>query len=135
MYPLVHIALSLIFTLILKLFSIFTLNQLVIIFLSSFLVDIDHWFVYVSKTGKLGVIGSYKWFISLEKLKKKPKFLFVFHTIEFFLILILLGTKYQIFQFILMGALFHMFLDIADSIVKKEYWKYLSIIYWILKKH
>jgi hypothetical protein len=106
---------------------------LLIIFSAAVLIDVDHWFIYVFKKKDFSIINSFKWFVSLEKSKKKPKFLFVFHTIESFLLLILLSTKYLLFQLILIGAIFHMFLDIADSIVNKGYRKDISITISIFK--
>lgn len=133
MLPLAHLFLGLIFVIILKFLASLTIAQLTIIFASLFLIDIDHWFVYLFKKRDFNPVNAYRWFLSFQKLKKKPKFLCIFHTIEFFILMILLSLKYQIFQFILIGALFHLCLDITDSIIRKEYKKEVSLIYSIIK--
>jgi hypothetical protein len=133
MYPLIHILSSLIFILALKLLDSLTITQLIVIFLSAILIDVDHWFVYIAKKKDFSIVRSYKWFIALDKLKKNPHFLCIFHTIEFFAFIALLSLKYQIFQFIFIGMAFHMALDIITGIITGQ-GRPSSILYAILKR-
>ena len=132
MLPQTHIILSFIFVIILKFLSSFTPIQLLIIFLAAVFIDVDHWFIYVIKKKSLSIPGSYKWFLSFEKLKKKPKFVCIFHTIECFIILILL-SKILFFQLILIGFAFHNLLDIIDAVRVWRYDREISLIYGIFK--
>ena len=133
MYPLIHLLASLIFILALNFLASFTAAQLIIIFLSAILIDVDHWFIYVLKKKDFSTIRAYKWFIALDKIKKKPHFLCIFHTVEFFSLIALLSLKYQIFQFILIGMAFHLVLDIIDGIITRQE-RPSSILYAILKR-
>jgi len=133
MYPLIHILASLIFIFALKFLASFTAAQLIVIFLSAILIDVDHWFIYVLKKKDFSVVRSYKWFLALDKLKKKPHFLCIFHTAEFFAFIALLSLKYQIFQFIFIGMAFHMALDIITGIITGQ-GRPSSILYAILKR-
>lgn len=134
MLPLTHIALSLIFVIVLKFMAAFTFPQLLVIFLSAFLIDVDHWFVFVFKKKSLSISKSYKWFIALLKLKNPPTFLCIFHTVEFFILIALLSLYSVFFQLVLIGMGFHVILDILDSIKEKQYRKEISIIYTLLRK-
>jgi hypothetical protein len=111
----------------------FTFLQLSIILIAAVFIDTDHWLVYVVKKKDFSVIKAYKWMISLEKLKKKPTFLCIFHTIEFFIIIFLLSLKFEIFKFILLGMAFHMLLDLIAALKEKEYLKQISLIYALVK--
>ena len=151
MYPQTHFFITLIFASILKSIFPFTITDLLIIFLAAILIDIDHWLVYVGnviisehpknlkgffdvfKKKDFSIMKSYKWFVAFEKSKKKPVFLFVFHTIESFAVLILLSTKYYLFQLILIGCSFHVLLDLIDSVIRKGYLKEPSIILAVFK--
>jgi len=94
---------------------------LIIIFLSSFLIDIDHYLQYVYIKGSLSLINSYKYHYKnmiiwsklsrYEKLKIKSP-IFIFHGIEFIIFLILLIFLDKIFLFILIGILIHLIFDL-----------------------
>lgn len=134
MYPLTHLILSLILVLFLRILNVLSPIYLLIILLSALLIDVDHWFVYVIKKKDFSISKSYKWFIALSKLKKQPKFLCIFHTVEFFILIIILSLKFEFFQMVLIGMIFHMALDILDSIKEREYMKEISLIYAVLKR-
>ena len=143
MYPQTHIIFGLLFAVLLALTGNYSPLAPFIIFASSVLIDVDHWFIYVKRTGKLGIKPSYDWFIArrndlLKQKKRNPKFvvpkvLCIFHTIEFYLILSILAFYSQIFYWILIGISFHYLLDFISDVREKDHGKALSMIYYLIK--
>jgi hypothetical protein len=144
MYPQYHFLFGLIFIFILKLLApFFSLTEILIIFLASFLIDSDHYFYYVFKKKGLSITDAYAWFIDLnEKTKPLPKEerrtykspLFIFHVFEFWIILAALSFLNKIFLLILIGFLFHILIDYLDLIIHKEpLYPKLSLIYTLMK--
>jgi len=134
MHPLVHIILGLLFAVLLKLLTSFTILQIAIILLAAVFIDVDHWFVYVLKKKSFSIRGSYEWFIEISKKKTHPVFLCIFHTIEFMLFLVWLSFKFMFFELVLVGFIFHIALDVIDSVRKHEYGKEISLIYAVLRR-
>jgi len=116
---------------------------LVIIVLSSVLIDIDHYFYYVYKKKKISPIKAYKWYRSHGKkchtLTKEQKSqvhfgTYLLHGIEILIILLLLGFFVsEIFYFILIGFTFHLLIDLAVEIINDNYYNKISVIYAFLK--
>lgn len=110
----------------------------IVIFLSSFLIDFDHYLYYVYQKKDLSLKNSYKWF--KEKIKKfkkieknerenyKVSFL-CFHGIESVLIFLLLGFFYSLFFYVAIGILFHLFLDYIEQAKFQKRIDKVSIIY------
>jgi hypothetical protein len=91
-----------------------TLFQAFIAFLSSFLVDVDHYLIYVFRTKNLSFKKAYGFFVeSTNKIYYRgyrcP--LFIFHTIEFLIIIAVLSIYFKIFLFVIAGVLLHWALD------------------------
>jgi hypothetical protein len=131
MLPKTHILFGFIFSLFLFLFfPEISLAGIIIIFVSSVLIDTDHYLFYVWLKKDLSLKNSYYWFLSKSKqfeklsLKEKKKLInpapCFFHGIEAILVLILLSFIHVFFFYVLVGFLFHQFLDLI-SIVKKGY--------------
>jgi hypothetical protein len=88
---------------------------------STVLIDVDHYFYYVSKKRKYDIKGAYRWFKAKEKLWKALQphdrkhyytGFYLFHGIEWLIIFFLLGYFCNsIFYFIFLGMLFHLILD------------------------
>jgi len=110
--------------------SIISFWGLLIIFLSSFLIDIDHYFYYIYKKGDFSLVRAYKWYIKnahkfyfLSKEKRKQIYLgfYIFHGIEPLIILFFLGLYVsQFFNFVLIGFLFHLSTDLISEIILKQ---------------
>lgn len=114
-----------------------------LILLSSFLIDADHYLYsrleYKTKTIKEAYQTLMK---KREQWLKVPSYertqfkrgVFVFHCIEFWIILALLSLFFKFFLFVLIGVLIHMTLDFIDLKKNKEplYTKF-SLIYLIYK--
>ena len=118
MLPHWHIILGAIFSIIV--FSIFPsigLTGAVLIFLSSVLIDVDHYLYYAVKNNNWSLFDSYKWYKARPK-HHKPMF-HLLHTIEFIFLLSLFILIFKPFFFILIGILVHSYLDISDMIYFK----------------
>ena len=123
MLPRWHILLGAIFTLIIWI-SIPEMQSyfLALIFLSSFLIDFDHYVASGLKTGKWKLSDSFKYHKKIliqEKknvargIKKKGDF-HLFHTLEFHLIIGVLGFFWAGFFYVFIGMVFHSFLDVLS---------------------
>ena len=117
-----------------------------IIFFSSFLIDFDHYIVYVKRKKEVSLRKSYIYFKNLKTtiqnhLKNRINIktpLVIFHTFEFLILTFILALFFEVFLFLLVGMLFHSLLDIIDI---QHNFKTLSprpfslISYLIKKKH
>lgn len=145
MFPRQHIFLGLIFTIfLLIIFPSVSLINLSLVFLSSFLIDVDHYLFYAFKKRDLSLKNSYSWYLqhhkkftSLSKAQRKqffPAFCF-FHGLEFLICLLLLTLFFNnhIF-FILIGCTFHLSLDWYNGLlIDKRNTERISLIYDFLK--
>lgn len=144
MLPKYHIILGFLFSM--SLFLIFPSIGLLnagIIFLSSFLIDIDHYILFVVKKRNLNPKNALKWFFKKKEeyeripVKDRNNFysgFYFLHGFELLLILFLLGLFVSnIFFFILIGFIFHLFLDVLENIVLDKRIDKLSIIYDFVK--
>lgn len=100
-----------------------------IVFLSSFLIDLDHYIYFVFKKKSLSYVKARKYYAERneiwKKLSKEEKNnykypIMIFHGIEFWILLALLGFISPIFFWILMGIGVHMVADWADLFERKE---------------
>jgi len=140
MRPKIHIFLGIIFVTFLHfIFPQITFCNLSIIFFSSWLIDVDHYFYYILKKRNLNLNKCYKWYdknlketlvLSMEGRKKIYTGFYIFHGIEPLIILFLLGISVsQFFTFIFIGFFFHMILDIPSEIKIKGTFQKISLIY------
>ncbi len=143
MRPQIHFLLGIIFVIFLYFFffPIISVFGLTIIFLSSVLIDIDHYIYYVFKKKDLNPFKAYEWykkytckFCSLPNEKQKKLFLgfYFLHGIEILLLFLFLGYISQFFIFIFIGFFFHWSVDLISDIIWKRRLDKLSIIYNIL---
>lgn len=123
MLPRWHIVLGAIFTIVLWLLvPTLSWQYLSLVFLSSFLIDFDHYLASVMKTNKWSLNESFKYhdkLIAREKkeitqgLRKKSDFHF-FHTVEFHALIGILGFFISPLFFIFLGMTFHSLLDVIS---------------------
>ncbi|MBS3098803.1 hypothetical protein J4462_01175 [Candidatus Pacearchaeota archaeon] len=121
MYPRSHILFGAIFTLIIWYISPeISPLYLALIFLSSFLIDFDHYLSSVIKTKEYSLKKSFIYHnkkLEEEKreiargIRKKSDF-HLFHTIEFHVLVGLLGLFWSGFFYIFIGMIFHSLLDV-----------------------
>ena len=102
---------------------------ILLVFLSSIFIDIDHYLNAVYKTGKTGIFHSFEYYKIHEKIadeehkkgiRKKSDFQFL-HTAEIHLIFLLLGLfLWNGFLYIFIGMFFHSLCDIAFMTAKEK---------------
>jgi hypothetical protein len=117
MLPRWHLLFGLLFAYVVYWFTSITIFQAIIIFLASFLIDVDHylWYIYKKKNWNL------KKAIYFLKTNKKLKTLMIFHTIEFHIIIGLLSFFWRGFFYIFIGMFFHSLVDLVKlAYTKKE---------------
>jgi len=110
-------------------------GNVLIVFLSGVLVDADHYLLYVFRKKDLSVKKCYDYHKDIEGLGKDN--LEIFHTFEFWVLLLVLSFYYYLFWFVLLGVMFHMVLDWIDlykryyRIKKVRAW---SLVRWMIRK-
>lgn len=145
MFPSLHIILG--FTVGVFLFFLYPSAGFVggaIFFLSSFLIDVDHYFYFVFTQKNLSLKKAYGWFLTKRKnylslpykQKKTSHYCFcLFHGFEPIILFFILGHFLHFyFYFVAFGMLFHLFLDLIDEVLifKSPSNKY-SVIYAFFK--
>jgi hypothetical protein len=123
MLPRWHIFLGAIFTALLWFFiPNISLIYLALVFLSSFLIDFDHYVASGLKTGRWKLGDSFEYHKKLviqekkeiaQGIRKKSDF-HLFHTIEFHFLVGILSTIWSGFFFIFLGMIFHSLLDVIS---------------------
>lgn len=144
MLPKIHAILGLIFSFLMYFMLNATILEALLIFFASFLIDFDHylWYIYRKKSFNLKNAYSWfkekrkKWLVLSEKEREKYKRPYlIFHSIEFWIILFILGYLNQIFFYLLLGILFHIILDYIETIyIRDKLYPKLSLI-WVYTKN
>ncbi len=134
MLPKWHILSGAIFSLFLYFFFNLNIFCSAIVFFSSFLFDVDHYFFYVIRNKDLSLKRAYKWNVALTK-RHKP-IMHIFHSLEFMTLMVLLSFFHKVFLFAFVGLLFHSILDILDLIInnKPNAREFSLIRYFVFKK-
>ena len=144
MFPKTHFLLGILFVICLYVFfyPLISIFGLLIIFLSSVFIDIDHYFYYIFRKKDLNPFRAHEWYIknmrrfhSLDKKQMKNFYLgfYFLHGIESLIILFLLGIYLSpIFNFILIGFLFHLIMDFIAEVIFEQRIDKISFIYNIL---
>ncbi|MBU1136572.1 MAG: hypothetical protein ABIG37_01630 [Nanoarchaeota archaeon] len=140
MFPKQHIIINFIVSLILLL--VLKPFYVLIFFLASFLIDIDHYFYYIFEKKNFSLGKAYRWHtlnkarikkMSPEERKIHYKFILIFHGIEPLLILILLSKFYPIIFFIFLGFTAHLIEDLFEHIPLGLFKKKFFLSYSIYK--
>lgn len=145
MHPKRHIILGLIFS-----FSLFLIFEnitffpaLVIWFSSWFFIDLDHAFLYAMKNKDINPVRFWRWAkqkgkewgsFSMNK-KNKYKFpVFIFHGIEFLIVVYFASLFFGIFLWVFIGCLFHLVLDWIDLVFRGEnFFLKFSVVYVLVR--
>jgi hypothetical protein len=127
MLPRKHIILGAIFTFIIWILAPnISFIYLGLIFLSSFLIDFDHYICAVIRTKSLSLRKAFEYHDNLletekrevKKGMKKRSDFHIFHTIEFHALIGLLGIIFVPFLYVFMGMIFHSLLDVFSLMNK-----------------
>jgi hypothetical protein len=144
MFPSQHILLGFFFSILL--FIIFpgiTLVGISIVFLSSFLIDVDHYIYYSYKNKDYSLKNAYNWFIdkrgrffSLSREQRNHIYsgFFFLHGVEILIVLILFYFLFSnYFLFIFIGFAFHLLFDFVDQTLYWDRIDKFSLIYDFFK--
>ena len=117
---------------------------ILLVFLSAFLIDFDHYMCSVLKTKKLGLFHSFEYHKQMDREEKERKKkgirqkgdFHLFHTIEFHVLVGLLGLWWIGFFYIFLGMIFHSLLDIYSLLFigREMYRREFFLVAWIWKK-
>ena len=128
-----HIIIGALVAIILHLFfPAITWTYSLIIFLSSVLIDVDHYVYYAVLKKDINFKRSYNWFMENREKAKKLKLtnsknyqeaIFFLHGVEFMFILILLIFTSRLFAYVLIGIIIHMLLDFVDATIHGDSFK------------
>jgi len=139
MLPKKHFLYGLIFSLVIYLIFPINLLEATIIFISSFVLDLDHYLYFIFREKTFGLKKAYQRFIekgkkfkglSKEEKKRYVAGFYALHGIEPLIILGILGyfiSSY--FYFILIGFAFHLILDYIHCIQEFHYPLKISVIW------
>lgn len=145
MLPKWHILIGFVFSYVLVYFLHFSILAGLVVFLWSFLIDVDHWLIYALR-GKFNLTEDYNQHkkitenylkLSIKERRKYKRYIIIFHGLEFVLVLVLLSFVNQFFFWILLGTLIHMLADFFDLHSKQEpfYSKISQIYVYITNKN
>ncbi|MBA3064048.1 hypothetical protein FP803_01280 [Candidatus Woesearchaeota archaeon] len=112
----------------LLLYPVYGINVL-IIFFTNILLDVDHYILYIFKFKSFDMVKAHNYFFNEEK-----PFLLFFHTVEFLLVLLLLSFYSKLAFFALIGVVIHFLLDIYEEMREKYIGRFPSIVWWYLRK-
>ncbi len=144
MLPRWHILSGAIFSALIWFFSPY-INPLYIIaiFLSSFLIDIDHYINASVKNNHPSLLKSFAYYrklddrLEMEKrrgIRKKGDF-HLFHTLEFHALIGFVGYFFPLFFYIFIGMVFHSLLDVADLVyTDRIYIREFFFFNWLAEK-
>lgn len=150
MYPKIHIISGLIISYFIYLiFPEIGMINFLIIFISAFMIDLDHYLYYVFSKKDVNPFHTYSWFMEnsqkskfIPKDKRKEVYsgVYIFHGIEALILLVFLSFYNNIFFFIAIGFIIHQIFDLIEIYNKEySYEKVLSFIYSLIraknKKH
>lgn len=144
MFPRWHVILGTIFIFLFWLIAPATswLN-LLLIFFGAVFIDFDHYAVAVMRIKKFGLKDAFDYHKKqatkeererARGIRKKGDF-HLFHTVEFHIIVLLLGYLWTGFWYILVGMLFHSIVDVIDMSIKGVLYKREYFFFnWLIRK-
>jgi len=144
MLPHIHVIFGIIICSIISLIFPISLFELAVIFISStVLIDLDHYFRYILIKKSVNPFSFWNWYkkgkekhkeFSRSENRKFKEPLFIFHSVEFWVLILILSFFFPIFLFVLIGIVIHMFVDLAHlAYCEGMIYPKLSIIYTVYK--
>ncbi len=113
MLPKTHAILGIISSILIYFIFKITFFEAFLIFFASVFTDFDHYTWYVLKKKDFSLKNAYIFQKKEMHIKHKP-IMHIFHTIEFLILILILSYFFNLLWFLLIGMLFHSFLDIID---------------------
>lgn len=133
MLPIFHFIIAFIISIILLLLK-WQWWQIALFILAAVFIDLDHYFLYINRKKDFNLKRAYKYFLGY---RRKKEILLVFHTIEVFVLLIILTIlSFSYFFPLLLGFIVHCLFDLLYNITVKEkrYKRALSLILYLARK-
>ncbi|MDD5086959.1 MAG: hypothetical protein PHV16_04365 [Candidatus Nanoarchaeia archaeon] len=104
-------------------------TNIVIIFLASILIDVDHYIFYIVNQKSFNIKKAHEFFVLSEST-----FILPFHTAEFLVALLFLSLFHSFFFFVLFGVVLHFILDITDETRFDYIGRFPSLIWYLARK-
>jgi len=142
MKPIFHIIIGVVISLLLWLHPEINYLAVLVIFLSSVLIDFDHYLYFILKKKDISLIKAYNWFLKkrdfliskpTKEQKKYKSSILIFHNFEFLIILLLLILIHEIFLWILFGIIIHLILDFIETFKRGFKNTKMSLIFNLIK--
>lgn len=139
MLPKSHALFGFLFAYIVYWLTSITIFQAIMIFLASVLIDFDHYLYYIIIKKRISLKSAYNWFkirrdkllqLSYKERRKHKQVILIFHGIEPLIILFLLSQFFPLLDYIAVGFIFHIILDLIVEPIGIKHYK-LSVIYSI----
>jgi len=111
--------------------------QIILFFIMAFFIDVDHYLLYLFTKKDFSIRNAYIYFKFYKKSEKVKEKLFIFHTIEFLILLVIMTIILEQILFpMLLGFMVHKTLDVISSLTAKEkrYKRAFSIILYKAKR-
>lgn len=145
MLPKYHLIIGGIVSILLYLLVHISMIEAFIVFLASFLIDVDHYLLYVFRTKDFSLQRSMEYFYQRRKYlllltpherKRYKKAIFLFHGIECWAIIGALSYFYPFLVFVLLGIAIHIILDYLDLFMIGDplYGKFSQIYVWFTNR-
>ena len=112
----------------LLLYPVYGINVL-IIFFTNILLDVDHYILYIFKFRSFNMLKANKYFIN----HVGTSFLFL-HTAEFVILLLIFSLYSDFAFFILIGVALHLLLDIRDEFRFSHIGRFPSVLWYLILK-
>jgi|SRR3989338_2149015 len=103
-----------------------------LVFISGFLIDIDHYFWYVLKFKEFNLKNSYVF--HKERRQLSVDRLHIFHVFEFWLLMLILDLIFYIPPLI-MGLVIHLVMDFSEMPITSKDLRSTSLILWLYKNN
>ena len=113
------------------------ITNLSLLFLSSVLIDVDHYLFYIYERRGFNLIRAYDYFIIHKKKWEKfgkcvnynfPPSFFIFHGLEVLLLLFVLSFFFKPLYFVFVGFSFHLLLDLFEQAVYLSKFQKISVV-------
>ena len=126
-----HFIASLIIALIL--FPIYKWLSL-LVFVFGLLIDVDHFLWYVFRFKHFSLRGAYNHSLNKENKYKYEDVLHIFHVVEIWILIFLLGFFNEIFFILSLGLVVHLLMDFIECIKNNDYYaRTFSLFTWIYR--
>lgn len=144
MLPKWHVLLGVLFGLFLWLvWPQIGLIEAITAFLASFLIDLDHYLAAAYYTGKWKLSDIFEHYEKRGRLAERMRmrgikmkdYLQIFHTVEFHILILIIGLYWKPALYAFAGMIFHSFIDLIwqikkDVVYAREYF----FIIWLIEK-